>query len=166
MLVGLVATGLAPRTGWAEDGTVAFAMQWAGDPADAPALLGLHIQGGEPRLLRAPQDDHRAMRGYAGSIAITGDGALIAITSPEAGLIQVFDALSGAVSVLHSEAEVCGVVRTASGEFAFTSRQGSVGTVPTPRGNRAPSTMGWLSTPTSSASSQGERPAISLGRRS
>ena len=71
------------------DGLLAFAMQWHGDPTAKPALLGLHREGeAAPRLLAAPDALQAAMQGYAGSIAFSGDGQQVAISSPLGGLID------------------------------------------------------------------------------
>jgi hypothetical protein len=74
------------------DGLVAFAMQWEGDKAVAPPLLGLHRRGQPAILLSAPPPLQRRMSGYTGSIAISGDGGQIAITSPKRGVISLFGA--------------------------------------------------------------------------
>lgn len=76
----------------APDGTVAFAMQWEGDPALSVPLLGLHRRGAAPRLAEAPETEAAALRGYAGSIAIDRTGRRIALTSPPGGAVQIFDA--------------------------------------------------------------------------
>jgi len=74
------------------DGLVGFAMQWEGEEGAAPPLLGLHRMGAEPVLAEAPLADELAMKGYAGSIAFSGDGAEIAITSPRGGRLHRFSA--------------------------------------------------------------------------
>lgn len=68
----------------APDGTVAFAMQWEGDPAEPVPLLGLHRRGHAPVLAQTPEVEAPAMQGYAGSIARADDGR-VAITSPRGG---------------------------------------------------------------------------------
>jgi uncharacterized protein len=67
------------------DGLVAFAMQWQGEEAAAPPLLGLHRRGTAPILAAAPDPIHVRMQGYAGSVAFSGSGAEVAITSPRGG---------------------------------------------------------------------------------
>lgn len=73
----------------APDGTVAFAMQWAGDPAVAVPLLGLHRRGGEPKLCPPREADALAMQGYAGSIALDPSRG-IAVTSSHGGVVMLF----------------------------------------------------------------------------
>jgi uncharacterized protein len=97
-----------------DDGLVAFAMQWEGDKILNPPLLGLHRRDQPVRLASAPEASHRAMNNYAGSIALSGDGTRLAITSPKGGRVQVFDG-SGAFVAEHPRAEVCGVARMGAG---------------------------------------------------
>ncbi|QQA43807.1 DUF1513 domain-containing protein [Pelagovum pacificum] len=105
------------------DGQVAFAMQWQGDVADNPPLVGLHRRGEAARLLIAPDEAHRRMEGYAGSVALSG--GVVAITSPRGGLAQRFDAETGAFLGQHASADVCGVSAAGTG-FALTTGTGLV----------------------------------------
>ena len=99
------------------DGLVGFAMQWEGEPGAAPPLLGLHRQGAAPVLAEAPLADERAMRGYAGSVAFSGDGGEIAITSPRGGRAHRFSA-DGAFLGAVSRADVCGLAPLDGGYLA------------------------------------------------
>lgn len=111
----------------APDGTVAFAMQWQGDPATAPALVGLHRLGGRAVLASAPAARHGRMQGYAGSVSFSGDHGQVAITSPRGGLIQVFDAATGGFVESAASADVCGLNQHPDGGFCFTNGGGTVG---------------------------------------
>ncbi len=91
---------------------VAFAMQWEGDLADPVPLLGLWMPGQGPRLSEMPPEAVRAMQGYAGSIAISGNGALIAITSAKGGAATVFDA-GGQHLATHHRADLSGAAARA-----------------------------------------------------
>ncbi len=93
----------------AGDGTVALAMQWQGDPAHAPPLLALHRRGEVLRLLMADFAAHRALQGYAGSVAVSGDGADVAITSPRGGQVQRFSMAGGYLGAF-AQPDVCGLV--------------------------------------------------------
>ncbi len=104
------------------DGMVGFAMQWQGNGADAPPLLGLYRPGEAPRLLQAPEALHRDMNNYAGSIAFSTDGRQIAISSPRGGMVQVFDAASGDFATHLDEPDVCGLN---AGENGFVATAGS-----------------------------------------
>lgn len=106
------------------DGLLAFAMQWHGDPNAAPALLGLHRDGeSAPRLLAAAEADQPALKGYAGSVAFSGDGRQVAISSPLGGLIDVFDAATGAHAWRGSRPDLCGLAPHGAG-FAATTGGG------------------------------------------
>ncbi|MBT9247539.1 DUF1513 domain-containing protein [Gemmobacter fulvus] len=108
------------------DGTVAFAMQWEGDPADPVPLLGLW-SGGVPRL--CPRDDADAfvMQGYAGSIAYTPVIDDIAITSPRGGAVQVF-ARDGSPRATLRRADACGIA-AGPGGFVLTDGNGVISQV-------------------------------------
>lgn len=98
----------------ARDGRVAFAMQWEGDPARVVPLLGLCRRGEAPVLALAPDPEAGLMQGYAGSVAWSGDGGRVAITSPRGGRVQVFDAAGGFLGAV-ARADVCGLAPAASG---------------------------------------------------
>ena len=99
------------------DGLVAFAMQWEGVPGAATPLLGLHRRGEAPILASAPLADERAMQGYAGSIAFSGTGDEIAITSPRGGRLHRFAADGTFVGAL-SRADICGLASHPQGFLA------------------------------------------------
>lgn len=113
-------------------GRVALALQWQGDVAASPALLMLHQRGTAPVWAMAAGDSHAAMDGYAGSVAFSGDGTSVAITSPRGGRVQVFDAATGAFVNETLLADVCGlapstdgfVVSTGSGGFHTLRKDG------------------------------------------
>lgn len=93
-------------------GLVAFAMQWQGEVAQAPALLGLHRKGqGGPLLGRAPDGVHQAMKGYAGSVTFFEQGSRIAISSPKGGRVQVFRK-DGSFAYEVARPDVCGLAAT------------------------------------------------------
>ncbi|MGR3377021.1 DUF1513 domain-containing protein [Salipiger abyssi] len=99
------------------DGLVGFAMQWQGEPGMAPPLLGLHRRGSDPVLCEAPLGDELAMDGYAGSVAFSGDGSEIAITSPRGGRMHRFSSQGAFLGVV-SRADICGLARHAKGYIA------------------------------------------------
>lgn len=99
------------------DGLVGFAMQWQGEAGAATPLLGLHRVGHSPVLAQAPLADELTMRGYAGSIAFSGDGREIAITSPRGGRVHRFSA-DGAFLGPVSRADVCGLAALQDGFLA------------------------------------------------
>ena len=107
------------------DGLVAVAMQWQGDGAVMPPLLGLHRRGQAMRLVQAPEAEHRLMQNYAGSIAFSDDGALVAITSPKGGRVQVFDPDAGEYVGSYVSADLCGVAAGPDG-FAVSTGAGLI----------------------------------------
>ena len=102
------------------DGLVAAAMQWQGETAEAPPLLLLHRRGDPPRLATAAFAAQLAMQGYAGSVAFSGDGRRVAITSPRGGQAHLFDAETGAFVAAHAAPDICGLAAGASGLLATT----------------------------------------------
>jgi hypothetical protein len=99
------------------DGLVGFAMQWEGEPGAAPPLLGLHRRGAPLVLAAAPLADEMAMQGYAGSIAFSGDGTELAITSPRGGRLHRF-AADGAFLGAASRSDICGLAPRNGGYLA------------------------------------------------
>ncbi len=99
------------------DGLVVFAMQWEGEPGAATPLLGLHRMGEAPNLAQAPLADELAMQGYAGSVAFSGDGREVAITSPRGGRLHRF-ADDGAFLEALSRADICGLAPLGHGYLA------------------------------------------------
>ena len=106
------------------DGLVAFAMQWQGDQSDPVPLLGLHRMGKAPVLAEAPLADQLLMKGYVGSVAFSGDGAEVAITSPRGGWMQRF-APDGAFLGALKRDEICGLSALGDG-FVVTDGLGGV----------------------------------------
>ncbi len=108
-------------------GQVAFAMQWQGDVWDAPALLGLHRLGEDVRFCEAPEAEHLAMKGYAGSVSYCGSGAWVAISSPRGGFVQRFNTASGVYLGAVGAADVCGISGAGMGMIATTGAGHVVG---------------------------------------
>jgi hypothetical protein len=111
----------------AEDGLVAAAMQWQGPEADHPPLLFTHRRGEEPRLMAASESEQRLLDHYAGSVAISGDGREIAITSPRGGRLHRFLRQDGSFLGSVAIPDVCGVARHPLGGFLITSGTGGAG---------------------------------------
>lgn len=99
------------------DGLVGFALQWEGAPGAAMPLLGLHRIGQAPVLAQAPLVDELAVQGYAGSVAFSGAGHEIVITSPRGGRVHRF-AEDGAFLGALSRADVCGPAPLVRGYLA------------------------------------------------
>lgn len=103
------------------DGLVALGMQWQGDVAGAPALVATHRRGEGLRIL----GDQSGLAGYVGSVAFSGDGSQIAITSPRGGEAQVFAAATGQQLGRFEKADICGVAALDRGVI-LTNGQGGV----------------------------------------
>ncbi|MFC7705596.1 DUF1513 domain-containing protein [Plastorhodobacter daqingensis] len=90
------------------DGHIAFAMQWEGEATAHVPLVGLWRPSMAAVLAEPPLAEALRMQGYAGSVAWSGDGQHVAITSPRGGRVQVFDA---AGRYLHGtdRPDVCGL---------------------------------------------------------
>lgn len=108
----------------APDGTVAFAMQWEGDPAEAVPLLGLHRRGSAPVLSLDYETAFHRMKGYAGSIALDAASGRIALTSPPGGVVQLY-APDGVPLVTLTRADASGVA-VAEGDFVLTDGNGGI----------------------------------------
>lgn len=106
------------------DGTVAFALQWEGDAAALPPLVGLHRRGGDPVLCDVPDALSHRMKGYAGSIAFDEGGRKVAITCPKGGVMAVFDHNGGFIG-MPERVDVCGI-GAAPGGFIITDGFGGV----------------------------------------
>lgn len=101
-------------------GGVAFAMQWEGDPAETPPLLGLW-RGGVV-LCALPEAEAPRMRGYAGSVAASGDE--VAMTSAPGGVVARFG-LDGRARGLVARTDASGVAALGAG-FVVTDGTGAV----------------------------------------
>lgn len=102
--------------------TIAFAMQWEGDPAAPVPQLGLWTPGRAPVLCPPKEAEAFTMKGYAGSIAATADRILI--TSPKGGAAMIF-AADGSPVATHLRADLCGAATVARG-FVVTDGGGAV----------------------------------------
>jgi hypothetical protein len=102
--------------------TIAFAMQWEGDPSEPVPQLGLWTPGRAPILCTPPEAQAFTLQGYAGSIAATDNRILI--TSPKGGALMLFDASGNHVST-HHRADLCGAANSGEG-FTVTDGQGAI----------------------------------------
>ena len=103
---------------------VAFAMQWEGDKSEPVAQLGLWVPGSAPLLCPPPDEQAFAMKGYAGSIAVSRAGDLIALTSAPAGVVMLFDG-AGRWIATDPRADVSGAAAVGDG-LRLTDGQGGV----------------------------------------
>ncbi|MEI4472514.1 DUF1513 domain-containing protein [Frigidibacter sp. MR17.24] len=108
----------------APDGQVGFAMQWEEMPETAPPLLGLHRRGEAPVMAEAGEAQARLMKGYVGSVAVSRDGGLFAVSCPRGGRAVVFDKAGALVQVIE-RADVCGLAPMGAG-FVLTDGVGGL----------------------------------------
>ena len=102
--------------------TIAFAMQWEGDPADPVPQLGLWTPGSAPALCTPPEAEAFTLKGSAGSIAATPDRILI--TSPKGGALMLFGA-NGTHIATHLRPDLSGAA-TNGPDFTVTDGGGAV----------------------------------------
>jgi hypothetical protein len=111
----------------ARDDAVVFACQWEGARSEHPPLIGLHRRGEQVRMMAAPAELHRRLKGYAGSIAVDASGEIAAVTSPRGGICLHFDLMSGRCLGSSELTDVCGIAATErAGEFLLTGGEGHV----------------------------------------
>lgn len=103
---------------------LAFAMQWEGDPALDVPQLGLWTQGTAPEPKPPRETEAFAMKGYAGSIAASVGGDLLAMTSPRGGVVMVFDGAGNPLAT-HHRADASGLC-AGPGGFLVTDGQGAI----------------------------------------
>lgn len=107
-----------------QDGTLAAAMQWQGSELETPPLLAVHRPGAAAlETVSAAPELQRRLRNYAGSVAVSDDGRLAAITAPKGGLMLVFDLATGATEEVVAAADICGVAPSGFG-FACSTGEG------------------------------------------
>ena len=80
----------------------------------------------------------RDLRGYAGSVAWSGDGARVAVTAPRSGVAHVFGADGSGPEVV-PRLDVCGVA-PAPGGLAFSDGTGALSL---PGGHTATHPLAW-----------------------
>lgn len=102
--------------------SIAFAMQWEGDPAEPVPQLGLWTPGRPPVLCPPVETEALLMQGYAGSIAASDTRILI--TSPKGGAAMLF-AADGTPVATHRRADLSGAAAGPAG-FALTDGLGAV----------------------------------------
>ncbi len=130
------------------DGLIACAAQWEGDLREAPPLLALWPKGAETLEGRAaPEALQRRARGYAGSAAVSADGARAAFTAPRGGLALIFAGPDLAFERAVERPDVCGAARAEGGLFFTDGAGGAVfladGPDADPVAMRAASGLAW-----------------------
>lgn len=102
--------------------TIAFAMQWEGDPSEPAPFLGLWRPGALPVLCEPAPEHAYTLQGYVGSVAATANRVLI--TSPKGGAAMIF-AADGTAIATHHRADLGGAAAQADG-FMLTDGLGAL----------------------------------------
>lgn len=102
---------------------VAIGAQWEGDLAEAPPLVAIAKRGEGLKWASASPREWAMMRGYISSIAITGDGREIAVTSSHGGAAMLFDAETLVLKAMVKAEDVSGAATLGQG-FATSSGTG------------------------------------------
>lgn len=105
-----------------DDGLVAFAMQWQGDATSIVPLLGLHEANGAVHLLSAPEPVQRQMQGYGASVAFSGNGGLVAVSSSRGGIVTVFDVATRDYLFKVDAPDISGLAPATNGFYATTGQ--------------------------------------------
>ena len=108
-------------------GTVWFGCQYEGEPADRPPLIGRHRRGRDPELFVPPEDTHRRMDNYVGSVSVDVSGTLVAASSPHGGLVAFWDAATGRFLGEQAMGDVCGIAPLGRGHVVASSGRGALG---------------------------------------
>lgn len=101
----------------AQDSAVVFAMKWHGGPARNLHLLGI-LNRYHGRTRHIENASVRQLQGSLGSVAISGDGRMIAVPSPRSGHLQILKETMLISTQL--EPDICGVATSAEGFRAST----------------------------------------------
>jgi uncharacterized protein len=106
-------------------GRVWFGCQYRGPEGDRPQLVGYATMDGDIRLVELPPDTLGDLRNYVGSVAVSGDGERIAVSSPEGNLLVVVDAGTGQQITVEGLRNGCGLAADGEG-FAASSGLGEL----------------------------------------
>ena len=111
----------------AEDGRIAFAMQYEGDRRHQVPLAGLLDGNLQVSYLRPPPQIETRFRHYTGSIAFDRSGQFIAVSSPRGHLATLWNARSGKLLHAVDASDASGLAPTSkAGEFLVSSGEGSL----------------------------------------
>lgn len=114
--------------------SVVFGGQYQGSKTDLVHLVGVKRWAQSSlEFFNMPTDVEASLKQYVGSVAALKDGSEVAITSPRAGEVAVFNGLSGNYIGRYQQEDVCGAAAHQD-RFLFTSGNGQVITNPGQRG--------------------------------
>ncbi|WP_246317288.1 DUF1513 domain-containing protein [Hyphomicrobium methylovorum] len=102
-------------------GVVWFGGQWEGSPSEAPQLVGSAGLDRAPQFITPPAGTTVELRGYIGSMAVNGDGSIIAASAPKAGQVLYVEAATARVISQSVLKDVCGIASDGKHGFAASS---------------------------------------------
>lgn len=108
-------------------GRVWFGCQYKGAPSDSPQLVGHASMDGEITLLDLPGETLAGLRNYVGSVAVSGDGGTIAVSSPEGNLLVAIDAEGQRPVLVNNLRSGCGLAPDGAGFVASSGLGALVG---------------------------------------
>ena len=106
-------------------GAVWFGGQWEGDLAETPELIGRASRDTPLRLIEPDVSQGLVLKGYIGSVAASGNGAIIGASAPKAGKILYIAAESGFIIGESALPDGCGIAGEAGEQFAVSSGMGT-----------------------------------------
>jgi hypothetical protein len=107
-------------------GQVWFGGQWEGALEASPELIGCASVDRALRLIETPQPMGTALKGYIGSVAISGDGHVLAAAAPRAGRTLFIDTANGGIVAETALPDGCGIAGVSAHAFALSSGHGDL----------------------------------------
>jgi len=105
-------------------GVVWFGGQWQGSADESPELVGRVSVDSPLRIIEPARPLGVELSGYIGSVAISGDGRVLAASAPRAGRIVYVDTEKATVIGETQLADGCGLAGISKSEFALSSGMG------------------------------------------
>lgn len=109
-----------------QQGLVAIAMQYQGDPIDSVPLIARHNRGSAIHTLMAPDEINAGMQNYCGSVCFNRSGSAFAVTAPRGNLISLWDASDGTFIKDFRCRDVCGISQYGQEGFMFSNGLGKL----------------------------------------
>lgn len=107
-------------------GQVWFGGQWEGALTSAPELIGRASADRPLKLIEAPAPQGVALKGYIGSVAVSGDGNVLAAAAPRAGRTIFIETASGRIISEAILPDGCGVASVSPHDFILSSGHGDL----------------------------------------
>lgn len=107
-------------------GRVWFGGQWEGVITASPELVGRASIDQPLTLIESPAPLGTALKGYIGSVAVSGDGNLVAAAAPRAGRTLFINTQTGRIVSETALADGCGVAGISAHGFALSSGHGDL----------------------------------------